>query len=300
MKIATTIAEVLPYVGQDPVKAVRAYEGSGFQYLDYSFYHMLTIPDHPLMQENWRDVIRDVKAAAEELGITFVQAHLPACKLIGEGKAIGLAACLRAIEACGMLGIKIAVIHSSFAEGPYRYPEDKEAYFAANKPFFQALIPTMEQYGVQVLLENSCEVNTQGAYFPMTGQDLNEMIAFLDHPMFGAVWDIGHAHIQGLDQRDEMVTMGKNLKAVHIHDNNGKRDQHQTVFNGSLDWDSFLRGIRDSGFEGPFTYEIDGYLPYKECPETLRDLRWEIKLQSLKDQYQTAKKILAAYGIKGN
>jgi len=299
MKIATTTAEILPYVGQDPVKAVRAYEGTGFQYLDYSFYHMLKIPDHPLMQGNWRDVILAVKAAAEELGITFVQAHLPACRLIGEGKDEGLQACLRSIEACGMLGIKLAVIHTSFGEGPYRYPEDKEAYFAANKPFFQALIPAMERYGVQVLLENSCEVNTQGAYFPITGQDLNEMIAFLDHPMFGAVWDIGHAHIQGLNQREEMVTIGKNLKAVHIHDNNGRRDQHQTVFNGTLDWDSFLRGIRDSGFEGPFTYEIDGYLPYKECPEALRDLRWENKIQSLRDQYQTAKSLLAAYGIRG-
>ena len=299
MKIATTTAEVLPYVGQNSEQATRMYRGTGFRHLDYSFYHALNIPDHPLMGEHWKDVINAAKTAAEEEGFTWVQAHLPACKLIGEGKEDGLKACLRAIEACGMLGIKLAVIHSSFAEGPYRYPEDKEAYFEANRPFFKALIPAMEANGVHVLLENSCEVNTRGLYFPMTATDLNDFISYLDHPLFGACWDIGHAHIQGLDQHDELVALGKNLKAVHIHDNNGAKDQHQPVFNGTLDWDSFMRGIVDSGFEGPFTYEIDGFLPYRKEPEGLADFRREKKLQSLTDHYKTAKKLLTAYGIEG-
>ena len=299
MKIATTIAEVLPYVEQDPVRAVKCYEDSGFRFLDYSFYHMLNLPNHPLMGEDWKDVIRAVQKASAEAGIQWVQAHLPACKLIGEGKEAGLKACLRAIEACGMLGIQNAVIHSSFGEGDFQYPQDKEAYFAANKPFFEALIPSMERFDVNVLLENSCEVNTGGKYFPMTAQDLNEFVAYLGHPKFGACWDIGHANIQGLDQHDELVALGKNLKAVHIHDNNGKQDQHRTLFNGSLDWDSFLRGIVDSSFEGPFTYEIDGHLPYRKDPAPIAALRWEKKLQSLKTHYEMAKTLLKAYGIEG-
>ena len=36
MKIATTIGEMFPYVNS-PAEAVRAYEGSGFHFLDYSF-----------------------------------------------------------------------------------------------------------------------------------------------------------------------------------------------------------------------------------------------------------------------
>ena len=64
MKIATTIAEVLPYVEQDPVRAVKCYEDSGFRYLDYSFYHMLNLPNHPLMGENWKEVILAVKQTA--------------------------------------------------------------------------------------------------------------------------------------------------------------------------------------------------------------------------------------------
>jgi len=299
MKIATTIAEVLPYVDRTPARAVRLYRGSGFRYLDFSFYHVLKVPDHPFMGDNWKEDILAAKKAAEEEGFQWVQAHLPACKLLTEGKEDGLKACLRAIEACGMLGIGLAVIHSSFAEGDYAYPQDREAYFAANKPFFDALVPSMEKYGVRVLLENSCQVNTQGHYFPMTAADLNDFIAHLGHPLFGACWDIGHAHIEGLDQRDELVALGSNLKAVHIHDNNGRRDQHQAVFNGSLDWDSFLRGLVDSGFEGPFTYEIDGLFPYQEDKDPVKALRLEQKLRSLKENYGVARQLLSAYGIRG-
>lgn len=299
MKIATTIAEILPYTNQDAAEAVRFYRGTGFRCLDYSFYHVLNIPNHPFMGNDWKKEILAAKQAAEEEGFTWVQAHLPACKIVEEGREDGLKACLRAIEACGILGIENAVIHSSFGEGDYRYPGDKDAYFEANKPFFEALIPAMEQYGVRVLLENSCEVNTGGLYFPMTAADLNEFVAVLNHSLFGACWDVGHANIQGLDQHDELVALGNNLKAVHIHDNNGKRDQHQTLFNGKTDWDSFLRGIVDSGFQGPFTYEIDGYFPYRAEPEIIAVFRKEKKVASLKDHYKTAKALLKAYGIEG-
>ena len=299
MKIATTIAEVLSYVDLNAAEAVEFYRETGFKYLDFSFYHAVTRPDHPLMKEGWKEWVLAAKKAAEDGGIQWVQAHLPACKLIGEGKELGLKACLRAIEACGILDIENAVIHSSFAEGDFRYPQDRDAYFAANKPFLDALVPAMEKHGVRVLLENSCQVNTRGLYFPMTAADLNAFIAHLGHPLFGACWDIGHAHIEGLDQRDELVALGNNLKAVHIHDNNGRSDQHQPVFNGTLNWDSFLRGLKDSGFEGPFTYEIDGFLPYTKEPDSLADLRREKKRDSLKDQYKTAKQLLAAYGMEG-
>ena len=301
MKIATTIAEVLGHVNYDPVAATRFYRGTGFRHLDYSFYSVLTIPKHPFMGENWKDAVFAAKAAAEEEGFTWVQAHLPACKMISEGREDGLKACLRAIEACGILGISIAVIHSSLSEGNYRYPTDRDAYFAANKPFFDALIPAMEQNGVSVLLENSCEVNTRGTYFPMTARDLNEFIAYLDHPLFGACWDIGHAHIQGLDQHDELIALGKNLKAVHIHDNDGTKDQHRMPFDGTLDFDSFLRGIRDSGFQGPFTFEVDGYLKARKDlpPESKNRIPLAIKHNAIESLYKCGTMLLSAYGIDG-
>ena len=39
MKIATTIGEMYSYT-EKPAKAIEAYEGTGFNYLDYSFYNL--------------------------------------------------------------------------------------------------------------------------------------------------------------------------------------------------------------------------------------------------------------------
>ena len=151
MKIATTIGECYAYTSS-PAEAIRMYEGTGFCYLDYSFYNVLSRPNHPFMSESWRHVVLDAKAEAEKLGFTFVQAHAPACELLSDGLERDVLATVRSIEACGMLGIKEMVIHSGFFP-EYKYPMDEQAYFEANAPFFRALIPAMEANGVHILFE---------------------------------------------------------------------------------------------------------------------------------------------------
>ena len=47
MKIATTIGELYP-LGLSVADTVRSYQGTGFKYLDYSFYYA-HIPGSPYM-----------------------------------------------------------------------------------------------------------------------------------------------------------------------------------------------------------------------------------------------------------
>ena len=42
MKIATTIGEMYPFTAT-PAEAIAAYEGTGFRYLDYSFYEVVSM-----------------------------------------------------------------------------------------------------------------------------------------------------------------------------------------------------------------------------------------------------------------
>jgi sugar phosphate isomerase/epimerase len=262
MKIATTIGEMYAFT-ESPAEAVRQYENTGFKYLDYSFYSVVSNANDPFMSDGWKGGVLEAKAAAEELGFKFVQAHAPACKIIGEGSDIGLMATKRSIEACGMLGIKNMVIHSGISP-EYKYPQDKLAYFKANEPFFRALIPEMEKYEVNILFENTTIKHCgNGDFFPITGQDLNDFVEFMGHPLFGAAWDVGHANMDGIDHYTEIMTMGKNLKALHIHDNDGKKDLHTAPFLGTLNFDSLMRGLIDSGYDGYFTLEADGFFKYR-------------------------------------
>ena len=299
MKAVTTIGEMYAYASS-PAEALKLYEGTGFRYFDYSFYSVVDTPNHPFMGENWKEGIEEVRRVAESLGFTFVQAHAPNCALHGEGADVGLLATLRSIEACGMLGIENMVIHSDmFPE--LKYPQDKQAYFEANAPFFRALIPAMERNGVHILFENTTIKHCgDGSFFPITGQDLKDFVTFMEHPLFGAAWDTGHANIDSLDHQTELKAMGNVLRAIHVHDNDGKRDQHQAPFLGTMDFDSLMRGLIDIGYKGYFTLEADAFFKYKRRKgeeQPLSHPTTELKRAAISMLYLTCKTILSAYGL---
>ena len=302
MKIATTIGEMYAFTSS-PAEAIRQYEGTGFKYLDYSFYTVLR-PGDPFMSDAWRDGVLKAKEVAEELGLQFVQAHAPCCEVIGGDTARELEATIRSIEACGMLGIKNMVIHSACVP-EYKYPDDATAYFKANEPFFRALIPAMEKHGVNILFENTTIKHCgDGKYFPIYARDLNGFVEHMNHPLFGAAWDVGHAHMDDIDHETEILEMGKNLRAIHVHDNDGRRDMHTAPFLGTLNYDSLMRGLINSGFDGYFTLEADGFFKYvrsatrmKEPNGRLAHPTLEVKKQALSLLYTIAKAILSEYGV---
>ena len=77
MKIATTIGEMYPFTNSYE-EAISAYEGTGFRYLDFSFYNMVLKENDPLMAEGWQDIILSCRETAKKLDFQFVQAHAPA------------------------------------------------------------------------------------------------------------------------------------------------------------------------------------------------------------------------------
>ncbi len=299
MKIATTIGEMYPFTANNTVKAIEAYEGIGFKYLDYSFYNVVRTANHPFMEEAWKDGIYEAKETAEKFGFTFVQAHAPDCDIRGEGMEKGILGTIRSIEACGILGIKNMVIHSGFFR-EIKYSDDKELYFKANEPFFRALIPAMEENNVNILFENTTLKHCpENCFFPIKGKDLNDFVSYMNHPLFATAWDIGHANMDGTDHYTEIMDMGKNLKAIHVHDNNGLRDEHIAPFLGTSDYDSLMKGLIDSGFSGYFTLESDGFFKLNRgrSGEKLSHINLELKREALSMLYKIAKYILSSYDV---
>ena len=257
MKLATTTGDFARYT-TNQAEAVRYIREAGFLYLDYNF-HLDYARGNGFFGDNPAAHLSNMKKAAEEAGVRFVQAHAPDCALRGERMEWGLLAPIRSIEACGMLGIRNMVIHSGFFP-EFKYPQDAQEYFHANAPFMRALIPAMEKHEVSILFENTTFKHCRdGLYFPIHGQDLCDFVDFMDHPLFGAAWDVGHANMDGLDHEQEIMTMGSILRAIHVHDNDGGRDQHLAPFIGCTDYDALMRGLLRSGYGGYFTFESDSF-----------------------------------------
>ncbi len=299
MKIATTTRGIQPFV-DTPEQVISVCADAGFRYLDYNFGNALDEPDHWLMSDSWRDTVTNIKQTADALGIRFVQAHAPDVVIRGDYTSDrGIRATIRAIEACSILGISNMVVHSGFFL-QYKYPNDQEAYFEANKPYFQALIPAMEQYQVHILFENTTFRHCpKGCYFPILAKDLNALVSYMNHPLFGAVWDVGHANIDGIDHEKEILELGANLKAIHVHDNNGEKDEHLVPFMGTLNADSLMRGLVRSGYSGYFTLEIKNFFQYRHhAPDgVLQNIDLALKKESLSLMHSVCRYILSAYGV---
>lgn len=304
MKIATTTADFGFYCQTD-AERIRELHRAGFRYIDLNMYAFK--PDCAYMGENWRDAVREIKDVADELGMTFVQAHSQGGNPLSEDAEhvdFLLRATIRSIEICEMLGIKNTVVHNGFAKGL-----SKEEWFARNKAFYEQLFPTMERCGVNVLCENSTASNMGECYFINTGKDMREFIEYVGHPMIHGCWDTGHANCEGA-QYDEIMAIGEELYAIHYNDNHGKKDEHVAPFLGTLNHDEVISALVDVGFKGYFTLECDSSLVrYSHWPSKRRRFEKTEERERLADpqlfmqryieamMYDTAKWMLESYDL---
>ena len=301
MKIANTTGDLARY-NISKFEKVRILHDAGFRYIDLSLYQE-KYPDSFSLAENWKDNIKRLQDYAHSLGMEFVQAHSVGGNPLNKDGSYEmlLKSTIRSIEVCGMLGIKNTVVHSGVMSGI-----GKEEYFERNLEFYKLLFPYMEKHNVNVLIENGTKANQRDDYFFFTGKDMKEFIDYAGHPLLKACWDTGHANIEG-HQYEDIMTLGKDLHAIHFNDNRGKGDEHIMPFLGTMSMDEVMHGLIDSDFDGYFTLECDSSLrPFKYWQGDRRDYKLDNRLQNpplcLAEAmesvlYKTAKYILEQYGL---
>jgi sugar phosphate isomerase/epimerase len=256
------------------------------------------------MNEGWEEEVQKIKKVANELGMTFVQAHSPGGNPLSSDEAhvdFLLKSTIRSIEICANLGIKNTVVHNGRKEGI-----TKEEWFKLNREFYEKLFPAMEKHGVNVLCENSTKSNMGEAYFINNGKDMREFVEYVNHPQVHACWDTGHANCEG-SQYDEIMALGDELFAIHYNDNRGLKDDHLVPFLGSLNNDEVLTALKDVGFKGYFTLESNASLVRYNlwtCPrrkfsgeEKLREPQLFMQRHVEAMLYDTAKWMLSEYGF---
>ena len=301
MKIATTTGDFARYYSAD-IDRLRALHAAGFRYVDLNMYSFKTRSVY--MGTEWREAALALKNEAEKLGMTFVQAHSQGGNPLSEDENAAdfiVAATLRSLEICEILGIPHTVSHPGILGTP-----DKEAWFEKNRAYYQKLFPMMEKTGVNVLTENSCAANMGISYFANTGKDMVEFLSFVGHPQLHACWDTGHANCEGA-QYDEILALGGELRAIHYHDNRGEKDEHLLPFFGTLNHDEIINALIDVGFQGYFTLEADSPVkPRRHWIGDRRSFRGEGRLSDpplfMQERlealsYETAKYMLSSYGL---
>lgn len=217
-------------------------------------------------KQNERDfekALREQKNTVEGLGITFNQTHspwrYPPRDFLPEDRAERLDSMKKAIRGTAYLGSDNFVVHPIMPFGA-NTSENPELMMEMNCEFMGKLAETGKEYGVTVCLENMP--------FPMlpitTSKHVTDFAKKINSDYFKVCLDTGHCLVCGETLYDAVKYIGKEYLAVlHVHDNNGKHDQHLWPFSGVADWDRFSEALQEIGFDGVMSLET--------CPRFVDD-----------------------------
>lgn len=204
-------------------------------------------------------LVKEEKKIIDESGIELFQMHgpwrWPPRDLEPEDRADRMSRMKASIEACAILGCENWVIHNIMPFGHEDLKLGKETEtWEMNLEFFTELAKTAHQNGITICVENMPMPNFSiGA--PL---DTVRFIKAMNDDCFKMCYDVGHAAvIPGVDPVKSVYDIKDYLRTVHIHDNLGKVDQHFIPFFGVVDWEGVGKALRDIGFKGAFSLEVE-------------------------------------------
>lgn len=258
MKLALSNCGLFSYIkeGLSDFDALQTIRNSGFRLVDYN-----------MTQENFMNPVkcgRALKESLDQLEMQAFTAHAPNFNPVLPENRVKWESMHTVLTFCREAGIPSVVVHPGGANGNTR-----EEFFENNVAFYQSFIPVCEETGVRVLLENIG--NYADPYYLFNGHDVKEMLAMIDHPLFGLCWDTGHANHfchKDCDQYESIVEMGSDLEVIHFQDNAGyfsdshkhhRIDMHMAPYmtwTGSVNYDAVIKGLVDIGFQGPLNFEL--------------------------------------------
>lgn len=217
------------------------------------------------------------KEAAKVAGIRINQMHMPYPNYVPGGSKelndyLFHVVAPKSMEICAFMECPYIVAHGLKLS---YYLGSEAAEWEKTSEFLESLAPMAKRFGICICLEN--------LYTSMGGHivegpccDVRKAALRIDglNEKFGAevigfCFDTGHANLVGIDFEDFITVLGKRLKVLHIHDNDGIGDLHQIPFTftrgrenrASTDWEGVVRGLRKIRFDGVLNFETAPVLP---------------------------------------
>ncbi len=208
---------------------------------------------HPsVMTSAYRRYLREAaRAAGLRLSLHAPLYDMNPASSVPQSAAAAWAELASCVFLAAELGADVLVIHPGEvpAEQPPVYRREAERRFSFG---LQSLVSQAESVEVRLALENK----QRGK-----GEDLvrtpDEHVRYLrEVPGLCACLDLGHLNTLDTTPHEYIGALGEHLVHVHLHDNNGKRDEHLSLGKGSLDWQAALCALEDIGYRGTVVLEL--------------------------------------------
>ena len=278
----------------NPAEGFKAIKKAGFDCCDFSLNNYLKNTD--LYQENlnlfFDQSVEELKKffsphkdGAKAAGIRINQMHMPYPTFVPGAKKhindylwnqVGP----KSLEICHFLDCHNIVVHGFKLT---RYYGSEEAEWEKTCEFLEYLAPMAKEYGITLCMENLYNgqgdrmVEGPGCNAYKAAERIDAMNEKNGAEVLGFCYDTGHGNLVGIDPYKFITTLGKRLKVLHIHENDGIADLHQMPYTFTrtrentsvLAWEGFLGGLKETGFDGVLSFET---APVLDCfPPELKE-----------------------------
>lgn len=228
----------------------------GYSCVDYNMADTETAL-YALNDEDFEKCLLAEKTLAEEAGIEISQVHgpwrWPPEDGTPENRAERLDKMRRSIWATSILGCKNWIVHPIMPYGIEDVGTGKEQdTWHQNLAFMTQLLYTAKEYDVTICLENM----PMPKFSLGAPKDVLRLVKAINDTYFKICLDTGHVSVfSGLSPADALRELGDNIRALHIHDNDGQFDRHWIPGDGVIDWEDFRNALKETKFQGVFSLE---------------------------------------------
>ncbi len=236
---------------EETLSVVKAH---GYDCLDYN----LSDTDDEIFQVSDAEFEKRLRHEGELIrasGLMCSQTHgpwrWPVRDFTVEERAERYASMAKAVRGTAYVGAPNYVIHCIMPFGADN-TEHRDALWEMNFEYFGRLCEVGKEYGVVINFEN----------LPFTSLPLSrvceilEFVKQMNNPWMKMCLDTGHCAVHGDSVGDAVRAIGKEyLSILHVHDNDGRHDNHWLPGQGVIDWSDFSKALGEIGFEGTVSLE---------------------------------------------
>lgn len=192
-------------------------------------------------------LIQQVKNISEKNNLFLIvhaPYYLPISTTISEISVATIKVLKKEIVLAKRLGAKILDLHSGWIE------VNPNKNFEALIKNIKKIIKLSKKYKIKISLENS--------WGPVglcrKPEDLLRIVNSVKG--LGITFDTGHANVMNLNPIKYFKKVKESVINMHLHDNNGKADQHALIGKGNINFKSLLTECKNADYYGPFILEL--------------------------------------------
>lgn len=191
--------------------------------------------------------IRHIQGLLKRLQLSLYDIHAPAgaeknwYSTIEYQRLAGVEIIKNRVDMCGALGGSVVVAHT-----PGIHPANREGWVQLKKSLAELETYCVER-DIRIALENRPHDKFVG---------IKDLLSTYGPEFLGICYDSGHGNIGGTGLA-YLDALKERLISIHLHDNDGKTDQHRPIFSGTVDWTELTRIVSASPYREYLTFETD-------------------------------------------